>query len=134
MLPRGLILIALVAVAAVGISFIGNAYRPNAALAAAPQRDLIEPQPGAAVSSSDVALVGGTPSGPRVQLIMPPVGLSLEYPLMAQDLGPGACPPPALVAEMLRLGSPPLALAGQSQDLTAPSGALTGSPSSWEAA
>lgn len=53
---------------------------------------------------------------------------------MAQDLGTGVCPPPALTAELLQLGSPPLALAGQSQDMTAPSGVLTGQPSSWEAA
>jgi hypothetical protein len=65
---------------------------------------------------------------------MPPVGLSLEYPVMAQDLGTGACPPPALTAELLRLGSPPLALAGLSQDLTAPSGVLAGPPPSWETA
>jgi hypothetical protein len=65
---------------------------------------------------------------------MPAVGLSVEYPLMAQDLGTGACPSPALVGELLRLGSPPLALAGISQDLTAPSGALGSAPSSWETA
>ena len=65
---------------------------------------------------------------------MPAVGLSLEYPLMAKDLGTGACPPPALVAELLRLGSPPVALAGISQDLTAPSGALGSASSSWETA
>jgi len=68
-----------------------------------------------------------------VQVTMPPVGLSLEYPVMAEDLGTSECPPPALVAELLRLGSPPLELAGQSQDETAPSEALTGPPSSWEA-
>jgi hypothetical protein len=62
---------------------------------------------------------------------MPPVGLSIEYPVMAKDLGTGACPPAALVAELLRLGSPPLALAGASQDLTAPGGALDGPPASW---
>ncbi len=65
---------------------------------------------------------------------MPPVGLSLEYPAMAQDLGAGACPPPALVAELLELGSPPIALAGASQDMTAPSGAAANPSPSWEAA
>ncbi len=65
---------------------------------------------------------------------MPPVGLSIEYPVLAADLGSGACPPAALVAELLRLGSPPLALAGASQDLTVPNGALTGPPPSWEVA
>jgi len=74
------------------------------------------------------------PSGPRWAVTMPPVGLSLEYPLMAQDLGAGPCPPPALVAELQRLGSPPLALSGISQDLTAPPGALPNPAPSWETA
>ena len=73
-------------------------------------------------------------SGPQLQVTMPPVGLSLEYPLMAQDLGTGACPPAALVSELRRLGSPPLALAGASQDVTAPSGAVPNPPPSWESA
>lgn len=68
------------------------------------------------------------------QITMPPVGLSVEYPVMADDLGTGACPPPALVAELRRLGSPPLALTGDSQDLTAPPGVLSSPPPSWEAA
>jgi hypothetical protein len=63
---------------------------------------------------------------------MDPVGLSIEYPVMARALGTGACPPSALTAELLRLGSPPLELAGVSQDLTAPSGAVFGPPGSWE--
>lgn len=71
-------------------------------------------------------------SGPSAPISMPPVGLSLEYSLMALDLGTGPCPPPALTSELQRLGSPPLALAGESQDLTAPFGALTGPPPSWE--
>ena len=64
---------------------------------------------------------------------MPPVGLSLEYPVMAEDLGAGACPAPALVTALQQLGSPPLSLAGDSQDMTAPSGALGAPPPSWEA-
>jgi hypothetical protein len=64
---------------------------------------------------------------------MPPVGLSLEYSTMAADLGTGACPPPALTAELRRLGSPPLALAGLSQDLTVPAEAAPSAPS-WESA
>ena len=75
-----------------------------------------------------------TLSGPSLQVEMPPVGLSLEYPLMAQDLGSGPCPPPALGTELRRLGSPPLALAGASQDVTAPSGALSALPISWQIA
>ena len=75
-----------------------------------------------------------SPAGAGVTVTMAPVGLSLEYPTMAQDLGTGACPPPALVSELQALGSPPLALAGDSQDSTAPSGALSGTPASWETA
>jgi hypothetical protein len=72
-------------------------------------------------------------SGPSTQIAMPPVGLSLEYSTMAQDLGAGPCPPPALTAELRSLGSPPLALAGESQDLTVPAEALP-NPPSWESA
>jgi hypothetical protein len=103
----------------------------------------------AAGPSSSIALAaarghaGGGPTeialplsqaGGGVQIAMRPVGLSLEYPTMAQDLGAGACPSAALIAELRRLGSPPLALAGESQDLTAPPGALTGAAPSWETA
>lgn len=73
-------------------------------------------------------------TGASAQITMPPVGLSLEYSVMAQDLGAGACAPAALIAELQQLGSPPLALAGDSQDMTAPSGALSGGPTSWETA
>ncbi len=72
--------------------------------------------------------------GAGAEVTMAPVGLSLEYPVMAADLGSGPCPPAALIAELLRLGSPPLALAGASQDQTAPAGALQATPPSWEAA
>jgi hypothetical protein len=58
----------------------------------------------------------------------------MEYSVMAQDLGAGACPPPALVAELRKLGSPPLELGGASQDLTAPTGVLPSTPLSWETA
>ncbi|HTU77218.1 MAG TPA: hypothetical protein VMF09_00505 [Solirubrobacteraceae bacterium] len=71
---------------------------------------------------------------PGVQITMPPVGLSIEYPVMALDLGAGACPPPALIAALQQLGSPPLSLAGDSQDMTVPSDALSGAASSWETA
>jgi len=73
-------------------------------------------------------------SGPSVSIAMAPVGLSIEYPTMAADLGSGSCPPPALVSTLQALGSPPISLAGDSQDLTAPPGALSANPSSWEAA
>jgi hypothetical protein len=75
-----------------------------------------------------------TITGASAQITMPPVGLSMEYSVIAQDLGAGPCGPPALASELLELGSPPLALAGDTQDSTAPSGALAGQPSSWEAA
>ncbi len=74
------------------------------------------------------------PSGPTLQITLPPAGLSLEYSVMAQDLGAGPCPPPALVAELRKLGSPPLELGGASQDVTAPSGALPNPPLSWQTA
>jgi hypothetical protein len=74
----------------------------------------------------------GLAAGPGVGVTMAPVGLSLEYTVMAQDLGAGPCPPPALAAELERLGSPPLQLAGQSQDFTAPAEAAPVTPSSWE--
>jgi hypothetical protein len=69
-----------------------------------------------------------------VLVTMAPVGLSLEYPTMAADLGSGVCPPAALVSQLQALGSPPLSLAGDSQDLTAPSGASPGPAASWETA
>ena len=77
----------------------------------------------------------GFTSGPGVAISRPPVGLSFEYPLMAADLGGAACPPPALAAELLRLGSPRLGIGGQSQDFTAPSApaAAPGPPANWEA-
>jgi hypothetical protein len=72
-------------------------------------------------------------AGPSTAIAMRPVGLSLEYPTLAQDLGTGSCPPAALVAALRQLGSPPLALAGESQDLTVPPNAVP-SPPSWETA
>jgi hypothetical protein len=102
----------------------------SVALASRPSRSV--PTPGRARGPSEIALPLSAAGG--VPIAMRPVGLSLEYPTMAQDLGAGPCPPAALVAELRRLGSPPLALAGESQDLTAPPGALTGLPPSWETA
>ena len=71
-------------------------------------------------------------SAPGAAISLPPVGLSLEYPVMAADLGGGECPAPALVAELQRLGSPPLQLAGQSQDFTVPAASAPSAPQSWE--
>ncbi len=53
---------------------------------------------------------------------------------MAQYMGSGPCPPSALVAELQQLGSPGISLAGNSQDLTAPSGALTTPIPDWDLA
>jgi hypothetical protein len=81
-----------------------------------------------------LALTPALTSGPGIAIARAPVGLSIEYPLMAAYLGNSACPPPALQAELLRLGSPQLALEGQSQDFTMPPGLTPSGPvPSWEA-
>lgn len=82
---------------------------------------------------SEVTLTQGA-AVPGVKVAMPAVGLSMEYPVMAQDLGGGACPPAALVSALEQLGSPPLSLAGDSQDMTVPEGALVAPTVSWETA
>jgi hypothetical protein len=79
-----------------------------------------------------LALTAALLSGPGELLARPPIGISIEYPLMAADLGGAPCPPPALAAELQRLGSPRLALGGQSQDFTSPA-PPAGAPSNWEA-
>jgi hypothetical protein len=89
--------------------------------------------PGAIAAATPEIALPLSLAGPSTQIAMPPVGLSMEYSTIAEDLGAGACPPPALVAELRRLGSPPLALAGESQDLTVPADAVP-SPPSWETA
>ncbi len=81
---------------------------------------------------SQITLGPGLLSTPGAEITMAPVGLSMEYPVMAQDLGSGECPPPALTSELQRLGSPPIELAGQSQDFTAPAEATPLAPTSWE--
>jgi hypothetical protein len=86
------------------------------------------------VVPSQVTLGPSLAAAPGVAVTMAPVGLSIEYPVMAQSLGAGSCAPAALTAELLRLGSPPLELGGASQDLTAPSGAVPSPPTSWETA
>jgi hypothetical protein len=127
-LRKALMLVLAALAAAVGPLLVGNPWSVSGASAATPLLHLPAIQP------SGLAFGHGAHAGQRVGVTMPPAGLSIEYPVMARDLGTGACPPPALVAELLRLGSPPLSLAGDSQDWTAPSGALTPAPSSWEAA
>jgi hypothetical protein len=68
-------------------------------------------------------IVVGAGAGPAV-VIGPAgaVGLSVEYPLLAADLGAGPCPPASLVRALRALGSPTLRIGGNSQDLTAPAG------------
>lgn len=90
--------------------------------------------PAVASQAPAITLSGASARGPSAVVTMPPVGLSLEYPVMAQDLGGAPCPPPAFVSALTALGSPPISLAGESQDRTAPPGALTGAATSWETA
>jgi hypothetical protein len=78
-----------------------------------------------------LTLTASLTAGPGEQLGHAPIGVSLEYPLMAADLGSGACPPPALAAELQRLGSPRLSLGGDSQDFTSPMPS-SGAPANWE--
>ena len=68
------------------------------------------------------ALAVGAPAGAAVRIGRDPVGLSIEYQLLAHDLGPAPCPPPALVAAIAALGEPTLRIGGDSQDETAPAG------------
>ena len=123
----------LLAAFALALSLWGGQLSTGSALAATPHHGPSTRVP-AASRPSEITLGRAVGGGAGIQMTMLPVGLSLEYPVMAQDLGTGACPPAALVAELQRLGSPPLALAGASQDMTAPGGALTGQQPSWEAA
>jgi hypothetical protein len=71
-------------------------------------------------------------AAPGTTVTLPPAGLSIEYPVMVAALGAAACPPPALTAELQRLGSPPLQLAGQSQDFTVPAQSAATLPPDWE--
>ena len=62
------------------------------------------------------------PAGPAVTIGRSPIGLSIEYPLLAHDLGSGGCPSPSLVHTIEALGSPTLRIGGDSQDSVAPAG------------
>ncbi|MGD1056731.1 MAG: hypothetical protein ABR992_04880 [Solirubrobacteraceae bacterium] len=121
-------------VVSLGFVLSGGVWQTTSSLAAATsQRPAKQAHHKKTPPPPQVTLTPTTGSG-GVPVTLPPVGLSLEYPIMAQDLGAGACPPPALVSELQQLGSPPLALAGDSQDETAPSGVLANPSQSWEAA
>ena len=71
-------------------------------------------------TTSPVTLAAAT--GPSRVVTTDPVGLSIEYPLLAADLGAGPCPPPAFVAALRALGSPTIRIGGDSEDETAPAG------------
>jgi len=116
-----------------GLSLSACGWCVGPALASAPSRGPAQHPRHKAPPPSEITLTPTLGAG-GVAITMPPVGLSLEYPAMAQDLGAGACPAPALVTELQQLGSPPLALAGVSQDMTVPSGVLSNPSDSWEAA
>jgi hypothetical protein len=116
-----------------GLSLSVGGWYAQPARAATPSRHTAQRPRHKAPPAPEVTLTPTIGAG-GVTITMPPVGLSLEYPVMAQDLGVGACPPSALVTELQQLGSPPLALAGVSQDMTVPSGVLPSPSDSWEAA
>ena len=80
----------------------------------------------------EVALSPSLTSAPGAQIGMPPVGLSIEYPVMAADLGQGECPPPALAAELQRLGLAAAAAGGTEPGLHGSRRPATGPPQSWE--
>ena len=68
------------------------------------------------------ALAIGAPAGKATRIAGDPVGLSVEYQLLARWLGAGPCPPAALVHAIRSLGSPAIRIGGDSQEQTAPSG------------
>lgn len=107
---------------------LAGASCASAAAASAPAANANKPP-----AVSEVTLTQGA-AVPGVKVAMPVVGLSMEYSVMAQALGTGACPPAALVSALQQLGSPPLSLAGDSQDMTVPAGALVAPTTSWETA
>ena len=68
-------------------------------------------------------LILAAPAGPAITIGRHPIGVSIEYPLLAHDLGSGRCPPAAFVRALTALGAPTLRIGGDSQDQTAPAGA-----------
>jgi hypothetical protein len=79
-----------------------------------------EREGGAAAAPGTLAL--GAPQGAAVTIGRDPIGLSIEYPLLAHDLGGGACPSAALLRTLRALGSPTIRIGGDSQDAVAPAG------------
>jgi hypothetical protein len=72
--------------------------------------------------TAPAALALGAAAGRTIQIQAGPVGLSIEYPLLARELGTRRCPPGALVRAVEGLHSPTIRIGGDSQDQTAPSG------------
>jgi hypothetical protein len=72
--------------------------------------------------SAAATLILAAPAGPAITIGPHPIGLSIEYPLLAHDLGGGRCPSSALVHALESLGSPPIRIGGDSQDAVAPAG------------
>jgi hypothetical protein len=120
MLRKPLVLRPVPTLAALGVLFLASCWSAGSVFAFARETDPAG-SPRASVASG-------------IRVTMPPVGVSFEYSTMAHDLGSGACPPAGVIAEFRKLGSPPISLAGNSQDLTVPAGALSGAPPSWETA
>jgi hypothetical protein len=77
---------------------------------------------GAFGSAQPPALVLGGASGPAITIDTDPVGLSIEYWLLGEQLGNASCPPAALVRALRALGVPTLRIGGDSSDQTAPTG------------
>jgi len=57
------------------------------------------------------------------RIVQDPIGFSMEYPLLEQALGAGPCPPAPLARLFRELGSPPVRIGGDSQDLAGPTSA-----------
>jgi hypothetical protein len=71
---------------------------------------------------SPAVLAAGAATGSAIAIDVAPVGLSIEYPLLARELGEGRCPPAELVRAIRGLRSPTIRVGGDSQDQTAPAG------------
>lgn len=76
---------------------------------------------GSAGAASKAVTLGPT-TGASVTVESDPVGLSIEYPVLAADFGAGACPSPELVSAIDGLGVPTIRIGGDSEDQTAPAG------------
>ncbi|HEX2703037.1 MAG TPA: hypothetical protein VHM72_06365 [Solirubrobacteraceae bacterium] len=73
-------------------------------------------------ASSLRAVALGATTGAPVTIVTDPVGLSVEYPVLAADLGTASCPSPELISTIEGLGVPTIRIGGNSGDQTAPAG------------